>query len=98
MFEDKTITCKDCQEDFLFTAGEQGFYLEKGLVNEPQRCELCREKRRAERTEGARQETTVVCAACGIETTVPFVPHLDRPVYCKECFQKDRTRAVQVSG
>ena len=51
MFEDKTIVCKDCGEEFLFTAGEQGFYLEKGLLNEPQRCAPCREKRRAERTE-----------------------------------------------
>ena len=36
VFEDKTITCKDCGESFVFTAGEQGFYLEKGLINEPQ--------------------------------------------------------------
>lgn len=90
VFEDKTINCKDCGESFLFTAGEQGFYLEKGLLNEPQRCTVCREQRRQERTVGARQTTTVVCADCGTETTVPFVPRLGRPVYCNACFQQMR--------
>ena len=42
MFEDKTLTCKDCGNDFVFTAGEQEFYAEKGFVNEPQRCKDCR--------------------------------------------------------
>ena len=52
MLEDKTIDCKDCGESFLFTSGEQGFYLEKGLINEPQRCPNCRERRRRERAAG----------------------------------------------
>jgi CxxC-x17-CxxC domain-containing protein len=94
VFEDKTIYCKDCGEPFLFTAGEQGFYLEKGLLNEPQRCATCRELRRRERAETARQTSTVVCAECGVETTVPFVPHLNRPVYCNACFQQARAGAL----
>lgn len=94
MFEDKTITCKDCGESFLFTAGEQGFYLEKGLVNEPQRCLSCREQRRRERTAGMREVSTVICADCGEETTVPFVPHLNRPVYCSSCFDRVRSGAL----
>lgn len=94
MFEDKTILCKDCGDDFLFTAGEQGFYLEKGLLNEPQRCSSCRERRRAERSENTRQESTVVCADCGVETTVPFVPRLNKPVYCDSCFQKEHVGAA----
>lgn len=92
-FEDKTLVCRDCGVEFIFTAGEQGFYLEKGLLNEPQRCPTCRANRRRERSGGtAREMTTVVCAECGIETTVPFVPRLDRPVYCSSCFE--RTRAT----
>ena len=43
--DDKGITCVDCGEEFLFTAGEQAFYRERGLTNEPTRCEACREKR-----------------------------------------------------
>lgn len=38
MYEDKTLVCKECGKEFVFTAGEQEFYAEKGFVNEPQRC------------------------------------------------------------
>ncbi len=94
VFEDKTITCKDCGESFVFTAGEQGFYLEKGLINEPQRCPNCRERRRQERAAGVREVSTVTCADCGEETTVPFVPRLNRPVYCTDCFEKVKSGAL----
>ena len=43
MYEDKTLKCKDCGEEFVFTAGEQEFYAEKGFQNEPQRCKKCRD-------------------------------------------------------
>ena len=36
---DKTITCKDCGADFVFTEAEQEFYREKGFENEPVRCQ-----------------------------------------------------------
>jgi CxxC-x17-CxxC domain-containing protein len=94
-FEDKTLVCRDCGEEFVFTAGEQGFYLEKGLLNEPQRCPACRAARRRERTAGnTREMTTITCASCGEEATVPFVPRLDRPVYCSSCFEKVRSGAT----
>ena len=48
-FTDKTLVCKDCGNEFVFTAGEQTFYKEKGLDNEPKRCKECRDKRKAER-------------------------------------------------
>ena len=38
MYEDKTLVCKECGKEFVFTAGEQEFYAEKGFQNEPQRC------------------------------------------------------------
>lgn len=47
--EDKSITCVDCGQEFLFTAGEQAFYRERGLTNEPTRCKSCREKRKTTR-------------------------------------------------
>ena len=46
MYEDKTLICKDCHKEFVFTAGEQEFYAEKGFVNEPQRCKACRQAKR----------------------------------------------------
>ena len=39
---DKTIVCRDCGIEFLFTEGEQAFYKEKGFDNEPVRCIACR--------------------------------------------------------
>ena len=42
MFEDKVLVCKDCGQEFTFTAGEQEFYAEKGFENEPVRCKECR--------------------------------------------------------
>ena len=48
-FQDKTLTCIDCGNEFTFTAGEQEFYKEKGLENEPKRCKECRDKKKASR-------------------------------------------------
>lgn len=47
-FTDKTLICKDCGAEFTFAAGEQAFYKEKGLDNEPKRCKECRDKRKIE--------------------------------------------------
>jgi len=86
---DKTINCRDCGSEFVFTVGEQLFYQEKGLRNEPQRCPPCRSAHR-QRSAGPRTMTDVVCASCGQPTTVPFVPRYDRPIYCPDCFAKQK--------
>jgi CxxC-x17-CxxC domain-containing protein len=36
------------------------------------------------------ESTTVTCADCGTECQVPFVPKTDRPVYCSDCFRKNK--------
>lgn len=87
MYEDKTLTCKECGNEFVFTAGEQEFYAEKGFENEPQRCKACRDARK-NAAKAEREIFTATCAACGGEAKVPFKPREDRPVYCSECFAK----------
>ena len=87
MYEDKVLICKECNNEFVFTAGEQEFYAEKGFVNEPQRCKACRDKRKAA-LKAPREMHDAVCAQCGKECQVPFEPKEDRPVYCSECFAK----------
>ena len=84
MYEDKTLVCKDCGEEFIFTAGEQEFYASRGFQNEPMRCKACRDKRKEH--SGAREMHTAVCARCGGEAKIPFEPKSDRPVYCSSCF------------
>ena len=46
IMEDKTLVCKDCGAEFVFTVGEQEFYKEKGFDNEPKRCMACRRARK----------------------------------------------------
>jgi len=90
---DKTLVCRDCGQEFIFSIGEQEFYVSHGLQNEPGRCPECRAARRRERQGGysqPRQTYTVTCADCGCETTVPFRPREERPVYCKECYEKHK--------
>jgi len=53
MATDKTLTCSDCGNDFVFTAGEQDFYRSKGFTNEPKRCIGCRNKKREHRENGS---------------------------------------------
>ncbi len=89
MFEDKTLICKECGNEFVFTSGEQEFYAEHGFQNEPQRCKACRDARKNS-TRAPRQFFTAVCARCGGEARVPFEPKSDRPVYCSNCFAQMR--------
>ena len=68
MYEDKTLKCKDCGQEFVFTAGEQAFYAERGFQNEPQRCKACRDARKNS-THGPREFFTATCAAMRRQTT-----------------------------
>ncbi len=96
-YHDKVLKCSECAAEFVFTAGEQMFFADKGFKNEPKRCKACK----AVRGQGQgpdvgaatvqRVETKTVCSQCGKETTVPFKPTQGRPVYCRECFQQRRS-------
>jgi CxxC-x17-CxxC domain-containing protein len=93
-FTDQSLTCRDCESIFVFSAGEQAFFAEKGLTNQPQRCPQCRANRRRERNgQPPRELHSVPCAECGAMASVPFLPRLDRPVYCSSCFDRVRSAA-----
>lgn len=87
MYEDEKLVCEDCGSEFVFTAGEQEFYAEKGLVNKPKRCPECRKTRRKQHRR-SRKMYDAVCAKCGVQTQVPFKPVPGKEVYCKECFKE----------
>ncbi len=93
--QDKIIKCRDCGQEFVFTAGEQEFFAQKGF-SEPIRCSACRAARKSSRGEGGftgsreREMYPAVCGQCGKATQVPFQPRSDRPVYCSECFSAQR--------
>lgn len=87
---DKTLVCRDCGQEFIFTVGEQEFYQEKGFTNEPKRCPDCRRARKRDKRDGSKKLYTIVCAECGRESQVPFEPRTGKPVYCRECFESRR--------
>lgn len=101
-YVDKTLTCRDCGQEFTFTAGEQEFYASRGLMNEPSRCPSCRTARRSSQSGGyggggggygygrEREMFSATCSNCGKEARVPFQPRSDRPVYCSDCFAQVR--------
>ena len=51
-FEDKTIQCVECSQNFVFTASEQETFATRGYTNVPKRCPSCREARRGTRGPG----------------------------------------------
>ena len=86
-YVDETLVCKDCGNEFVFTAGEQRFYAEKGFMNKPKACKACRDAKK-NAGKAPREYFTAVCADCGGEAKITFQPSNDRPVYCSACFEK----------
>ncbi|MCC6176946.1 MAG: zinc-ribbon domain containing protein [Chloroflexi bacterium] len=103
-YADKTLSCRDCGQAFIFTTGEQEFFASRGFTNEPTRCPACRAERKANRDSGGysdsygggggyrreREMFSATCSACGQEARVPFQPRGDKPVYCSNCFSSQR--------
>ena len=94
-FQDKSLQCSDCGATFTHSVEDQEFYQSKGYTNEPKRCPDCRQKRKSERYGSSsygtpRQMFPVTCADCGKDTEVPFEPRGDKPVYCSDCYRKNR--------
>ncbi|OGH97268.1 MAG: hypothetical protein A2039_02965 [Candidatus Melainabacteria bacterium GWA2_34_9] len=100
-FEDQELQCVECGQGFIFSGEDQEFYQQK-RYSTPKRCPVCRANRKMNDTRGGgggrsgggggrgpRPQFKAVCAACGIETTVPFEPKSDRPVYCSDCYRSN---------
>src|SRR5450432_2085107 len=110
---DQTLYCRDCNQEFTFTTGEQEFYASRGLTNSPSRCPECRAARKqaggfqgrsgGQQRGGFREREprtmyTATCASCGNEASVPFQPREDRPVYCQDCYQPRENNNYADSG
>src|SRR6266699_2956081 len=79
---DQTLYCRDCNQEFVFTVGEQEFYASRGLTNSPSRCPSCRAARKGQGGGGYSSGRS-----SGGEAQVPFQPRGDKPVYCSNCYQ-----------
>jgi len=98
-FQEKSIVCSDCGASFTFSVEDQEFFQSKGFTNEPKRCPSCRQARKAERGGSGndsyktqREMFPATCAQCGKNTQVPFEPRGDKPVYCSDCYSKNKSR------
>ena len=98
-YADKTLTCRDCGQSFTFTVSEQQFFADRGFQNDPSRCPECRSARRARTGDrpmggpggnGRREMVDVTCSSCGQPAQVPFKPTEGRPVYCSDCYTRER--------
>jgi CxxC-x17-CxxC domain-containing protein len=89
VYEDETLVCKECGNEFVFTAGDKAFYAEKGFTNKPKTCKACRyAKKNAGKADVQYFEAT--CSECGGIAKLKFQPSTDRPVYCSACFETRR--------
>ena len=102
-YVDKLLTCADCNQEFIFSAGEQLFFCDKQFRNDPRHCKPCRIKRLGKRVQQdgrpptmslRRTETRAICAQCNEETILPFKPTNGRPVLCRQCFQAQQQSVV----
>src|SRR5260370_6975982 len=79
---DQTLVCRDCNQEFVFTVGEQEFYASHRLTNIPSRCPSCRSARNARgcyvSSSRAPREAHLVnntsCSNCVNETHGPVQP------------------------
>lgn len=106
MYQDKTLTCVDCGAEFIWSAGEQEFFAQKGFDKPPTRCPEDRKKRRLEKEgrgsstvarpahTGPRTMYPITCAKCGKQGEVPFQPK-STAVLCADCF---RNRHAEEAG
>jgi CxxC-x17-CxxC domain-containing protein len=67
VYTDESLSCVDCNSQFIFSSGEQQFFASKGFQNKPNRCPECRSARKAQRgtTAGAAGGATYDGAAGG---------------------------------
>src|SRR5689334_1196471 len=45
-YVDRTLSCVDCGVEFIHSAADQEYYVQKGFVSDPKRCTSCRASRR----------------------------------------------------
>ncbi len=84
-YADKQILCRDCGSKFAFTAGEQEFYANKGLLNEPTRCTQCRTARRSSRS--SLEEADGYVRYGNFASFGGKTPRQMHPATCAECQQ-----------
>jgi CxxC-x17-CxxC domain-containing protein len=82
-FTDQTLTCRDCGNQFVWTAGEQEFYQARGLTNQPRRCPTCRQARKSSGVGGSYSGSSA--GYSGGSTSFDRGPRQMYPAVCDNC-------------
>ena len=105
--ESTTVTCADCGNEctvpFVPRTNKPVYCSDCFRENKPRDSGNDRYSRddrgsrysrddRGSRNDSRDESTTVTCADCGNECTVPFVPRTNKPVYCSDCFRENKPR------
>jgi len=86
MFEDKSLKCKECGKEFIWTVGEQEFFNQKGFTNKPTRCKDCR---KLNRQKVETEYFKITCSSCGNIGEALFKPNNpDAKIFCRNCFEE----------
>jgi CxxC-x17-CxxC domain-containing protein len=86
---DRSLTCRDCGQEFVFTLGEQEFYQQRGF-SEPQRCPTCRQARKSQRNgeSGGYASGGYSSGGFGGDSGYASSPRQLFPATCSECGQQ----------
>ncbi len=82
-YSDRILTCVDCGVEFVHSAADQEFYVQKGFSSEPKRCTSCRAYRRTSRDGGG--DTHSAGAPRGYERTDDRYPREYFVAICSSC-------------
>ncbi len=108
---DTFLSCRDCEEEFLFSGDDQDRFAQNGW-NAPIRCAECRQARKEQREQGGGSEDraprfsaiTICCKDCngGFEFTVAMQKRFAKmdfaaPVRCDDCRQKKKDSAPKAT-
>lgn len=94
-FKDINLICKDCGKPFIFSAGDQQFYVKQSFVNAPTRCKQCRAKYQENKYKGV-EIFNISCRSCDKVGKLPVKPTHPKEVLCEDCFlaeiEKERAK------
>ncbi len=90
MSEDSVFSCSKCKKSQAFSGSRQKFLSERGFKMPPMFCDDCFDERLSEIWEIPGEKRQAVCAGCGIETRLHFVPTQGKPVFCSKCHSTNK--------
>ena len=77
-YTDKTLICRDCGQNFVFTAGEQEFHAQKGFTNPRVDAPSAAHSAKRRVVSAAADDAAVVRAKCSARPA----PHAENPARC----------------